>query len=247
MLGDRLASNHRGALLMIVTAWTEEHITFSSEGDALEGVLAYPDDIRPAAAILLLSPHPHMGGNMDNNVVRHLAHRFTESGFATLRFNYRGVGESTIQLPDGVSLFDYWSDLESNVRYDTVLPDVHSAHLALRRATPPGLPQIIIGYSLGAILALRHAVHNQPDALVIISPPNKKRSLPERKTISPPMLVLGGDGDFAYDPVAAARYLEPAKPVVMSDSDHFFRGEEESVFQHCIDFVHTSTDLTGKG
>ena len=53
-----------------------------------------------------------MGGNMDNNVIRHLSQGFNKEGCLTLRFNYHGVGKSEIKLPTDTALFNYWSSLE---------------------------------------------------------------------------------------------------------------------------------------
>ena len=52
----------------------EEWVTFQAGENALEGILAYPDHQAPREAALLLSPHPHLGGRMDNNLITALAH-----------------------------------------------------------------------------------------------------------------------------------------------------------------------------
>jgi alpha/beta superfamily hydrolase len=39
-------------------------------------------------------PHPLFGGTMINKVVHTLARALQEQGLPTLRFNYRGVGQS---------------------------------------------------------------------------------------------------------------------------------------------------------
>jgi alpha/beta superfamily hydrolase len=39
-------------------------------------------------------PHPLYGGNMDNNVLVTLSDTFKSVGWGTLRFNFRGVGQS---------------------------------------------------------------------------------------------------------------------------------------------------------
>ncbi|NNL67031.1 MAG: hypothetical protein HKP30_12360, partial [Myxococcales bacterium] len=82
-----------------------EKLRIPCRGDALDAELAYPAEGEPETTVLLLSPHPHLGGRMDNNLVRHLFVRAAEDGCAVLRFDYRGVGESTLRLPDGTSLF----------------------------------------------------------------------------------------------------------------------------------------------
>eukprot|EP00924_Labyrinthula_sp_SR-Ha-C_P001135 snap_masked-scaffold_7-processed-gene-14.12-mRNA-1 protein AED:0.42 eAED:1.00 QI:0/-1/0/1/-1/1/1/0/236 len=40
-------------------------------------------------------PHPKLGGNMDNFVVKKVSTFLQEKGYSTLRFNFRGVGKST--------------------------------------------------------------------------------------------------------------------------------------------------------
>ena len=39
-------------------------------------------------------PHPLFGGTLDNKVVQTLARAFNQSGWDTVRYNFRGVGES---------------------------------------------------------------------------------------------------------------------------------------------------------
>ncbi len=46
-------------------------------------------------AALITHPHPLYGGNMDNPVVMALARAFAGKHMATLRFNFRGTGQST--------------------------------------------------------------------------------------------------------------------------------------------------------
>ncbi|MFP6583782.1 MAG: alpha/beta hydrolase [Candidatus Hydrogenedentota bacterium] len=215
---------------------TEEHIQFSSSGNRLEGILSYPDDDAPQGSVLFLSPHPHMGGNMDNNVIRHLSRRFSEEGALSLRFNYRGVGKSEIDLPEELSLFEYWAALESEERYDDLMPDVRAAHDALEGTMPGRLPLTVIGYSLGGILALKMAQEKYARRVVAISPPNKKRSLPDFRTISTPLHCIGGEQDFVFDPDALAQCISDAQSDAtltrLPDVDHFFRKQEDELFQH---------------
>ena len=46
-------------------------------------------------------PHPLHGGTMQNKVAHTLARAFLGVGFAALRFNFRGVGESDGRFDDG--------------------------------------------------------------------------------------------------------------------------------------------------
>ena len=50
---------------------------------------------RPRAPVaLILHSHPQAGGTMNNKIVQLLYQTFVKRGFATLRFNFRGVGKS---------------------------------------------------------------------------------------------------------------------------------------------------------
>ena len=69
-----------------------ESVRFSAGRYRLEGELAYPEAALPRGALVLAGPHPLLGGNMHNNVVRGLGDGLAQHGLATLRFNYRGVG-----------------------------------------------------------------------------------------------------------------------------------------------------------
>ena len=44
-------------------------------------------------SILILHAHPGHGGNMNNNLSLMLHKFFSDSGFSSLRFNFRGVGK----------------------------------------------------------------------------------------------------------------------------------------------------------
>ena len=50
---------------------------------------------------IILHPHPRQGGTMNNKVVYHAFQAFKSLGFATLRFNLRGVGKSQGAFDNG--------------------------------------------------------------------------------------------------------------------------------------------------
>src|ERR1051325_840428 len=58
---------------------------------------------RPHAPVaLILHPHPQGGGTMNNAIVLALYKTFVRRGFATLRFNFRGVGKSQSVFDNGI-------------------------------------------------------------------------------------------------------------------------------------------------
>lgn len=209
----------------------EEQVRFRCEGLGLAGMLAYPAEVAPRAAVLVLPPHPHMGGRMDNNVVRHLARRAAEEGCASLRFDYRGVGTSEIALPAGTSLYDHWAELEKAQRYADLLPDCAAAWGFLEAAVGRLGIRALVGYSLGSILAGMLAPGVGATHVAGIAPPVARASIEPWRACSAAKLLVAGDRDFAFD---AARFAcefaalpEPRRFVALAGADHFFRKEEE--------------------
>ncbi|MFN7177046.1 MAG: alpha/beta hydrolase [Thermaurantiacus sp.] len=63
----------------------------------------YQPSPRPRAPLaIILHPHPQGGGTMNNAIVLMLYNMFVKRGFATLRFNFRGVGRSEGEFDNGV-------------------------------------------------------------------------------------------------------------------------------------------------
>jgi hypothetical protein len=187
--------------------------------------------------VLICAPHPNFAGTMENNVVRALAQALARSA-VTLRFDYRGVGESEIILPRGVSAFDYWEEVEEKKDYAGALADVAVAGEELRQAAG-GLPMAVVGYSFGAIVGLRYACgQQQVRAMVGISPPLRKIGLEFLAGCHKPCLLLGGSGDFVCSPddLRALRG-ERVEVEVLEARDHFFRGEEELPCERVVKFL----------
>src|ERR1700683_5682971 len=72
----------------------EESVVIPSGQLKLEGLIARPSADRQTRAAVVCHPHPLYGGSMHNNVVEAILEAFWKLGFATLRFNFRGVGSS---------------------------------------------------------------------------------------------------------------------------------------------------------
>jgi alpha/beta superfamily hydrolase len=220
----------------------EEAVAFESEGLTLEGILAYPDEGEPALALLLLSAHPHLGGNMNNNVVRHVAVAAAADGFATLRFNYRGIGRSQMRLNPGESLFNHYERMERDLRYDELLPDALAALDTLCNAIP-GAPAIVLGYSLGSALAGMLAVADaRVQRIAAVSPPVRRVGLAPFLQCRVPKLIVTGDRDFAFDPDRFAADFpalpEPKQHIVFPGGDHFFRKQEQDLYEAVKPFLH---------
>ena len=98
-----------------------------------------PAKDKRAHAALLLHPHPQHGGTMNNKVVYTLFRAFSRSGFAALRFNFRGVGKSQGAWGGGAG----------------ELADAAAALDWLQAANPEAESCWIGGFSFGAWIAMQ--------------------------------------------------------------------------------------------
>jgi alpha/beta superfamily hydrolase len=94
---------------------TEEKIVINSDKIRLEGIVKILHGDR---GVVVTHPHPLHGGDMHNNVVEAVCRAYQEKGYSTLRFNFRGVGQSEGGYEEGIgeqddvkAAIDYLSDL----------------------------------------------------------------------------------------------------------------------------------------
>lgn len=182
--------------------------------DRLEGTLRVPDT-EPRAIVVIAHPLPTHGGEMRNPLVAGIARACAQRGWYALRFNFRSVGNSAGTWTGGRDEAD----------------DVGAA-VAHARGIAPTLPLGLVGYSFGALMALRWlSLGGRTDALVLVG-------LPLRS-------VIGRDNDLPHVPdrtfiVAGARdqfgtavelreRLPRARIAEMRDTDHFFVGHRDEL------------------
>src|SRR5271156_829070 len=120
----------------------EERVTFKSSDLTLEGMIASPDGAGPHRAAVVCHPHPLYGGSMYNNVVDAVLEALHARGFATLRFNFRGVGQSEGEFDNGKGEAD---DAVAAIRFLTAQKGVRADSA------------VLAGYSFGAMTAVRAA------------------------------------------------------------------------------------------
>jgi pimeloyl-ACP methyl ester carboxylesterase len=114
------------------------------------------------AGIVLCSPFGHEAMSTHRGH-RRLAERYAEAGFAVLRFDYDGTGNSA----------GHGHDPE---RLGAWMGSIRQACATLLRLS--GAPRtILLGTRFGALMALKAAVENPVDALILIAPPASGRAL----------------------------------------------------------------------
>lgn len=161
----------------------------------------------PVRGIALIAhPHPLQGGTLDNKVVQTLAKTFAALGYAAVRFNFRGVGQSVGQFDDGIG------------ETDDALAALAAAKLEFGE-----LPVALAGFSFGSYVQTRVAHAITAERLVLIGPAVKRFSV---EAVPPDTIVVHGEED---DVVALADVLAWARPqqlpiVVFPGCGHFFHG-----------------------
>jgi alpha/beta superfamily hydrolase len=187
------------------------------DGVVLEAQLARA----PAAmaGVVACHPHPLYGGDMHNPVVVRAIEVCAALGFATLRFNFRGVGASTGAHDGG----------RGEQR------DVEAALVHLRSLLGPAAPLALIGYSFGATvsaqLAARQGVEPALAGLALLAPPvamvGDEPFVGLDRFPGLLLIVAGSRDEFcpADGLERLARRLPNAAATVIDGANHFFLGK----------------------
>lgn len=178
----------------------------------LEGLLEAPQDVEIVGCAVVCHPHPLHGGTMQNKVAHTLARSFVGQGFATLRFNFRGVNESDGEYDEGRG------ELEDAI-----------AAVDWLKNDFPHLPLWISGFSFGAAMAVHAAARISPAGLVSIAPAVSRFAESLSSQPDCPWLILQGDQDELVDideTIAWVNELEPGPEVqILEGAEHFFHGK----------------------
>lgn len=195
---------------------------------ALQAVMEYPaSSSEPVASCLICHPHPLYGGDMKNNVVTALSHSMIEGGIATLRFNFRGVGQSEGSHGEGIS----------------EMLDVAACINHLSRDERLDSSKILLcGYSFGSWVAMKTAQSDQrPSRLIMISPPLDMYDFSFLTSEKRPKFMVVGDGDFVCSVKRFEEFStgvsDPKMSVVLKGHDHFHWGQEEAITNHVKEFL----------
>jgi alpha/beta superfamily hydrolase len=145
-------------------------VIFPGPEGRLEG--RYSPGPRPRAPVaMILHPHPHGGGTMNDRMVQRLYKTFVDRGFATLRFNFRGVGRSQGSFDNGVGEL---SDAASALDW------VQSIH-------PEAQTTWVAGVSFGALIGMQ-LLMRRPEVRGFISVSAPANHPPRRDPAGEPLL-----------------------------------------------------------
>jgi len=178
----------------------------------IECALDRPAEEGARGLALICHPNPTQGGTMDNKVVQTLARAFLQLGLRTVRFNFRGVGQS-----EGV--------------WDEGVGEIDDAQAVLDAVRGDGEALVLAGFSFGGYIAsrLEQRLHVDPAAaarrLVLVGPATSRFDV--APTVPTDTLVIHGEVD---DVVLLSSVLDWARPqslpvVVVPGVGHFFHGQ----------------------
>lgn len=115
-----------------------------------------PGKTDDAPIALILHPHPKAGGHMNNPVAVQLYHLFMKRGFATLRYNSRGVGKSQGEFDSGIG----------------ELADAATALDWLQAHNPQASQTWVGGYQFGAYIGMQLLMRRpETDGFISVSAP----------------------------------------------------------------------------
>lgn len=194
---------------------TEIPLLLKGPCGALEALYLGRDDARGLA--LICHPHPLHAGSLHNKVVATLQRTARDAGYATLRFNFRGVGQSVGEHAHGEGEID---DAEAASRW--------------LLAQHPGLPLSLLGFSFGSCVAAclggrLEGAGVAVERLFMLAPPVRRFSVDGRLPQHAALTVIQPEADEVVTPEAvyawSAALERPHELLKVAECGHFFHGK----------------------
>ena len=182
---------------------------------------------------LVLHPHPRQGGTMNNKIVYNIFHAFKNIGFATLRFNFRGVGKSQGSYDNGVG----------------ELTDAAAALDWLQNENPTAQNTWIAGFSFGSWLALQLLMRRPEIAgFVAVSPPANLYDFSFLAPCPASGLIIQGTDDKIVEAEQVSELVDKLNKqknlkIVykkLIGADHFFKNELDDIQDAITKYVRKS-------
>jgi alpha/beta superfamily hydrolase len=204
----------------------------SADGLRLEGRLGLPDDAPLRGGAVICHPHPQYGGSMSSKLVPAMQRALVAAGWATLRFNFRGVGRSEGSFGGGTD----------------EVSDVLGALARVREVVAE--PAAVVGWSFGALVGLNAVARDAAVGCYVgVAPPVRramtgKLALPQIAELdgwkARSLIACGTEDPFCrpVDAEEVARRLPPPSDVrVVPGADHFFEGLADELCSIVVQFV----------
>jgi alpha/beta superfamily hydrolase len=183
---------------------------------------------RPRAPVaLILHSHPQAGGTMNNKIVQLLYQTFVKRGFATLRFNFRGVNKSQGVFDNGIGEL---SDAASALDW------VQSIH-------PEAETTWVAGVSFGAWIGMQ-LLMRRPEikGFISIAPPANMYDFSFLAPCPSSGIIIQGEADEVVTPSAVQKLVDKLRTQrhitihheLIPGANHFFANELDLMMK-CVD------------
>ena len=176
-------------------------------------------------AAVITHPHPLYGGDMDNPVVMVIAKAYQQSGWSTLRFNFRGTGQSQGCYVEG----------------NSEIADIQAAIDTLHAR---GFTRIdLAGYSYGAWALARWSQKHRDHAqrLILVAPPVAFMDFQEVGSITGLTCIIAAGQDELAPPGRIETLLPAWRPEaelkIIPAADHFFWQHFKALHQALISAI----------
>ena len=149
---------------------------------------------RPRAPVaLILHSHPQAGGTMNNKIVQLLYQTYVRRGFATLRFNFRGVGKSQGTFDNGIG----------------ELSDAASALDWVQQIHPEAETTWVAGVSFGAWIGMQ-LLMRRPEikGFISIAPPANMYDFSFLAPCPSSGIIIQGEADEVVTPGAVQKLVD---------------------------------------
>lgn len=211
----------------------------TDDGLVLEGEIRSADGT-PRGTAVLCHAHPRHGGSKDHPILWAIRNDLAaKRGLTVLGFNFRGIMGSGGTYGGGEAEL-----LDAAAAVDRVRQEAEG-------------PTVMVGWSFGAWVALRHAVSDRRvGALALLGLPvapavrSDRRPLPslgELDSLGASVLFVAGDGD-EYCPVPELMNLAGWVPrsgvTVVPNADHFFARREREVAELLGGWVDSALQMS---
>ncbi len=195
---------------------------FTSQDSRMHGIIMHAQT-ESSHGVVLCPPHPAYGGSMHNNVILALEAVLSDSGFTTLRFNYRGTGRSE-------GTFDGLTSASADVAAAIATLD---ADISIRQIS-------VAGYSFGAMAALS-ACESDPrvSSLACIAPLTTFERFIYPRSFPKPVLFISP----SHDEFSSAAEIQKiasaagAQFALIPGADHFLLGREHDIAAKIAEFL----------
>jgi hypothetical protein len=208
----------------------EHLLTFSGEIGHIEAALVVPENADKRYVGLLGHPHSLQGGTMNNKVVTTMARAFKELNIISLRFNFRGVGQSAGVYEEGVG--------ES----EDMLFLAHLCQEAI-----PDAQLIFAGFSFGSYVAYRAAAQQKHALLITVAPSVQHYNYAAFSPAPTPWFIVQGDEDEVVPSQSVIDFATdhtPAIPLLcFAETGHFFHGKLIVLKERIIEMVSAQIGL----